>query len=371
MIRLIILRLFESYFRHRWLNLVPIVVLLFAASGYIALSKPEYISIGTLYVQKASLLSSLTKIQDDGFSWRTPTQIAVNEVSELLQTDAFIRSAIKKTDLEAEMARGPDAITTAMDSFRQSVQVQMVGDNLIEFIARNRDPKLAQQLASATIEAYTQWKLNADQQESAVAQSFFAEVIPPYQQELQRARNELKTFLETHPQPLRGERLPEEQVQIAQIQAAIDLASTRLENALDKEESARLAQSQAESNVRQNYLVIDAPTLPSKPERSLKTIVLNASIFLVIGVFLSGAGVVGGALLDHSFRFALDVRSALDLPVLALVPDLRQIPAATPALQSEASPQPASLPTHQLEAAEPATAQGENLPVGMIDQVAA
>lgn len=334
MIRLIILRVLESYFRHRWLNLAPIALMLVMAAGFVATSKPEYVSRGTLYVQKASLLSSLTKIQEDGFSWRSPTQIAVNELYELLQTNAFIRSAIKKTDLESSMAEGPDAVTAVMDLFRESVQVQMVGDNLIEFSARHEDPKLSQQLAASTIDAYTQWKLNGDQQESAVAQSFFAQVIPPYQAELQRARDELQTFLEDHPQPLRGERPPEEQVQIAQLQSAIDLASTRLASALEKEESARLAQSQAESNVRQNYLVIDAPAEPIRPERGLKSVALSAAIFVVLGVILSCASIIGGALLDRSVRFALDVRNSLDLPVLAQVPDITRLavtPAAEPA----------------------------------------
>ncbi len=338
MIRLILLRVFESYFRHRWLNLAPLAAMLVAASGFMVISKPVYVSSGTLYVQKASLLSSLTKIQDDGFSWRSPTQIAVNELYELLQTNAFIRSAIKKTDLETSMADGPDAVSAAMDEFRQSVSVRMVGDNLIEFSASSEDPKLAQQLAASTIEAYTQWKLNGDQQESAVAQSFFAEVIPPYQQELQKARDELRAFLETHPQPLRGERLPEEQVQISQLQAAIDLASNRLASALEKEESARLAQSQAESNVRQNYLVIDAPIEPLKPQGGLKTIALNAAIFVAVGLFLSLLSIVGGALLDRSFRFAIDVRNGLDLPVLAIVPDVSRRPPAIAPLPDPARP---------------------------------
>ncbi|HNP69454.1 MAG TPA: lipopolysaccharide biosynthesis protein [Kouleothrix sp.] len=367
MIRLIILRVFESYFRHRWLNLLPVLMMIVAAGGYISLSKPEFASRGTLYVQKSSLLSSLTQIQNDGISWSTPTQIALNELSELLQTDAFIRSAIKKTDLEAKMSGDPSDVTATMDDFRTAIQVQMVGDNLIEISALNRDPVLAQQLAQATIDAYTQWKLNGDQQESAVAQSFFAQVIPPYQQELQKNRDDLKVFLQTHPQPLRGERPPEEQVQLSQLQSAINSASTRLENALEKEESARLAQSQAESNVRQNYLLIDAPIVPLKPERSLRTMALSAAIFVVAGIVLSIVGVIGGALLDRSFRFAIDVRNGLDLPVLALVPNVGRLPAVLPVAQGMLASlsQAASAPAAQTQQ------HDDTLAVGLHDQAVA
>ena len=325
MIRLVLLRIFESYFRHRWLNLTPIIIMVFAAAGFIAFSKPEYASRGTVYVQKSSLLSSLTKIGDDGFSWNSATQLTMNELSELLQTDAFIRSGISKTSLETRMAGGPDEVSTLTETFRKSVNVQMVGDNLIQISATSSDPALAQQIAQATIEAYTQWKLNGDQQESAVAQSFFAQVIPPYKEELQKARDELKNYLLAHPQPVRGERPPEEQVQIAQYQAAIDSASTRLSSALEKEESARLAQSQAERNVHQNYVVIDAPILPTKPERSFKTIVVNASIFIIIGILLSAISIIGSAILDRSVLFPLDIRNGLEIPVLAIIPDINKL----------------------------------------------
>jgi uncharacterized protein involved in exopolysaccharide biosynthesis len=322
MARLVILRLLDSYFRRRWLNLLPFVLMLALAGVSFVLAEPQYISHGTIYVQRTSLLSSLTQIRDDAFSWSSPTQIAMNELNELLQTEAFMRSVIQKTDLEANMSSGPDAVSTTIDLVRKALSVQMVGDNLIQISVKNKNPQLAQQLAAATIDAYSLWKLNSDRQESVVAQSFFAAVIPPYQKDLQQARAAMQSYLEDHPVPLRGERVPEEQLQIAQLQAAIDLASRRLESALEKEENARLAQSQAESSVRQNYLVIDAPTLPLKPETSLKERALAAVIFVVLGIMLTVGGIVGGALLDRSFRFPIDVLNSLELPVLAIIPDV-------------------------------------------------
>jgi hypothetical protein len=201
----------------------------------------------------------------------------------------------------------------------------MVGDNVIEISAKSKSPQLAQQLTSATIDAYSTWKLNGDRQESAVAQSFFANVLPGYQQELQKARDEMQAFLQSHPEKLRGERPPEEVIEIGRLQAAVDTASKRVENAMEKEESARLAQAQAESSVRQNYLLIDAPSQPTQPEASLRDRITGPAIFAVVGIILTFGGVVGGALLDRSLRFPLDVRNGLDLPVLALVPDVSRV----------------------------------------------
>ncbi|MEP7187977.1 MAG: lipopolysaccharide biosynthesis protein [Roseiflexaceae bacterium] len=322
MARLFILRLFDSYFRHRWLNLLPLVLMLAMAGAYFQLAEPQYVSRGRLYVQKSSLLPSLTQIRVDGISYQSPTQIAVSEVNELVLTEAFIRSVIQKTDLEASMADGPDAVQKIIDRLRTELSVTAVGDSIIEITVKNNDPKLAQQLAAAVIESYSLWKLNGDRQESAVAQAFFAGVIPGYQEDLQKVRDQLETFLKQHPVQLRGERPAEEQVEIDRLQSAVASSAKRVENALEKEESARLSQTQAESSVRQDYLLIDAPTVPTKPETSLKERVTGPAIFAIIGLLLTLGGIIGGALLDRSFRFPLDVHSNLNLPVLALVPDV-------------------------------------------------
>jgi uncharacterized protein involved in exopolysaccharide biosynthesis len=325
MARLIILRLLDSYFRHRWLNLLPIVLMIGLASASFTLAEPEFVSRGRLYVQKAALLPSLTQLPSEGYTWRTPTQVALSELQELVQTEAFVRSVIQKTDLEANMSGGSDAIKQTIDDFRLALSIQQVGDSVIEIGVTSKTPKHAQQLAAATIDAYTIWKLNGDQQESAVAQSFFRDVLPGYQDNLLKAREALKTYLETHPVPLRGERPAQELLEIDQFQSIVDVANRRVENALEKEESARLAQAQAESSVRQDYLLIDAPTLPINPETSLRQRLTGPLIFVVVGFILTIVCVIGGALLDRSFRFPLDVQTSLGLQVLALVPDVSRI----------------------------------------------
>jgi uncharacterized protein involved in exopolysaccharide biosynthesis len=319
---LVILRLLDSYFRHRWLNLLPLIIMIGLAGASFALAEPQYVSRGRLYVQRSSLLPSLTQLPSEGYSWQTPTQIALSEFQELVQTEAFVRSIIQKTDLEANMSGGADLIQQTLEQFRLALSLQQVGDNVIEIAVKDKNPKLAQQLATATIDAYSVWKLNADKQESAVAQSFFRDVLPGYQDDLQKAREALKTYLEQHPVPLRGERPPQEELEIAQFQSAVDVATRRVESALEKEESARLSQAQAESSVRQDYVLIDAPTAPSRPETSLKQQLMIVAIFVFAGIILTFAGIIGSVLLDRSLRFPLDVRSSLHLPVLASVPDV-------------------------------------------------
>jgi hypothetical protein len=52
---------------------------------------------------------------------------------------------------------------------------------------------------------------------------------------------------------------------------------------------------------------------------------LDSVVFVVVGVILAAIAIVGGAVLDRSFRFPLDIEYGLGLPVLSVVPDIRPI----------------------------------------------
>ena len=320
MVRLISLRLLESYFRHRFLYLLPIVLMLAIGTGYVVRTPPKYFTSGTLYVQSQTLLTSLTSNYGNGFSWVTPAQATVNDLRELLQTNAFVRFAIQSTPLEAKMSGGQQEVNDTIDEFRSSVDFQVLGDNLVMFSGTHKDPQVAQQIAMAAVSTYVQWKLNADNQDSTVAQDFFAKILGPYQTDLDKARADLTAYLNQHPQPLRGERPASEQVQINLLQDKINKAAEQLASAKANQEQARLAQAKSESSVRQNYSVIDAPVVPSRPTTSNRDKLKTIGMFLAAGLFLSIAGIIGGALLDRSLRFPIDVRHGLDLPVLAMTP---------------------------------------------------
>jgi uncharacterized protein involved in exopolysaccharide biosynthesis len=331
MVRIVLLRLLESYFRHRWLHLVPLLVAVLAGGVSIAIATPEYTTGGQLFVEKESLLASLTASKNDGSLWVSAAQTTTTEIQELLGTQAFVRSAIQKTDLEANMAAGQAAIDKTMSYFRDSLSIQPAGDKLVSISAKSDDPRLAQQMVLATMDAYVQWKINTDYQESVAARTFFEGLIQPYTDQLDQARSNLLDYLDQYPAPVRGDRPAQEQIEVDRLQAELSQAEDRLKTAKDNEESARLALAKSESVTRQTYLVIDQPELPLKAETSLKSLLTTLGIFVALGVFLCFVGVGASALLDRSFRFPIDVRHGLSLPVLATVavaPALSGLPRA-------------------------------------------
>ncbi|MFO7681966.1 MAG: lipopolysaccharide biosynthesis protein [Chloroflexota bacterium] len=322
MLRLVILRLLESYFRHRWLYLLPIVLMTAAAIAYYLLLKPVFIARGVFYVQQESLLTSITSLRDVGYTWETPAQTTSGEFSELLQTDAFVRSVIERTDLEAEMAKGTEVVQQTIEEVRESVWLSTLGNNQIRIQAQHESPSLSQQLVTATFDTFLQWKINADRNEGQVAADFLVGLVADYKVELETARQTLNEYLIAHPEPLRGDRPAIEALEIRRLESEINLAQDRYSSALDKDEDARLSVAQAANAIRQTYFLIDAPEIPTEPGTSLKEIVINMLIFMVVGVILSIVGIVGGALLDRTLRFPIDVSYGLRLPVLTEIRNL-------------------------------------------------
>jgi uncharacterized membrane protein YccF (DUF307 family) len=89
-------------------------------------------------------------------------------------------------------------------------------------------------------------------------------------------------------------------------------------------------------------MVIDQPQVPQDAVLSTKTLLSNMSIFLVVGIFLAIVGIAGGALLDRSLRFPIDVRHGLSLPVLALVPMAKPVILTTTTVE-QGAPTPSTI----------------------------
>lgn len=319
MVRLIALRLLESYFRHRWLYLVPIVLLAGAGVMFQMSQTPNYITRSTLYIQKETLLSSLTSIRSDGIAWTTPAQQTLAELNELLQSNAYMRAIIQHTDLEANMTLDRDTVDMTYGEARDSIWTQQLGDNLVLVGAVNPDPKISYQLVVAATDTYIQWKTNLNREESIAAKTFFENLTQAYKAQLEPAQQELTDYLTLHPEPVRGERPAAEKAEIDRLQLAVNTLASRLSSAESKLEDIQLTLARTENDAQQTYIVLDQPRFPESPEHSKFDMLLNLIVFVATGVFISVTGIVGGMILDRSFRFPIDVRHGLTLPVLAMI----------------------------------------------------
>src|SRR5512135_2927094 len=190
-------RFVEAYFRHRWLNLIPLLIMILAAAAWLVVTKVQYTAHGTMYIQRGTLLATLTAVGTDNTqsTWATPADATAGEVRSLIQTDAFLRAIIAKSDLEPEMSKGPRSVDQTLTKVRQSVWMQSLGPNIVLFGAAYTSPVVAQQLSAGIMDNYIQWRANTDLNEGVSAQAYFQKLIPPYQADLDTARQDLQAYL--------------------------------------------------------------------------------------------------------------------------------------------------------------------------------
>lgn len=326
--RHVLLRCLELFFRHFWLNILPFLLMCVAAGLF--LLKPIYVSRASIYVQNETLLDTLIKIRIrdqplDGVKILTPAQVAANEFKELIQTDAFVYAVIAGSDLRGELTGSPDDVRDVLKLYRESFFVEAEGDSLVSFRVEADTPELAYQMANATVNAYRSWKISTEIQDGRIAQSFFEEILNPYEEELASAQAALSQYLAQYPEPAVGQRSAEEMLEIQKLQDQIELATTRLKSVLDKAESARLALAQTERDVDQTYMLMDAPVVPALAEPLAYQAAL-AMVFPALGLVLTLLIVLGRYIADRTVLSAADVIKEFDLVVCAEIPDRRDRP---------------------------------------------
>jgi capsular polysaccharide biosynthesis protein len=309
------------FFRHLWLNLLPLLFMLVAAVVF--LLQPVYVSRATIYIQDDTLLDNLIQIRIrdqpfNGVQLLTPAQVAARELEELAKTDAFVYAVIAESDLRDQLTASPRDERRVLKLFRDSFFVEADGDSLVVFHVEAERPELAYQWATATVKAYRLWKISRDVQDGKIAAAFFEEILTPYQDEVDRANAALRDYLEQYPEPAVGQRPVEEAIELKRLQDAVALAEERLKSVLDKQESARLALAQTERDVDQTYKLIDEPKQPPIAEPFWYHGLL-ALVFPGLGIILSIFLVLGRAALDQTLLLPRDVTEELELPVLATV----------------------------------------------------
>ena len=320
MIRVVILRVLDSFFRRWWLHLLPILLFTILGLIYYLVKPPLFISKGVVLVNKTTVLNQLTEIGNEGYVFVTPAQSTIDQLGELANTDSFIRSIIAQTSLETELQNDPEILDDLMAAVRQSIWAEAQGEQSVGIYGSWEDANIGLQLVNATIENFLQWHINRTKEDSSIALNFFNTLIGEYKQELDGARGALDDYLIQHPEPIRGERPEIEKAQIKGLEGNIDIFYRQYVDALGKQENARLSTDKAESSVRQTYVLIDTPTLAEKPVASKLDNIISVAIFVILGGVFAVLSIIGGAAIDRSFRFPVDVQQFLHIPVLAVVP---------------------------------------------------
>ena len=311
-------RLLETFFRRWWLNIVPL--LLCCGLGVVTvLNQPkQYLSQGVLSAAPDTLIANLSSVSlDNSFvGFETPATIASRRINEQLRSDEFVLQLANRAGLQPSL----DAGLIDLAFVRERVGASADGENLLQVGSMTEDPQLSVRLATSAIDTFIQSVIDEDLSESKAAQTFYEGIAADYKVSVDTARDALNEYLSAHPEPLRGERPPSEQAQIAQLQDDLDRANSRYTNAQFSVEEAKLANELARLDVTQRLRVIDPPTEPVVPVSGLRSMVFTFGIFVILGTMLTAGLVTATAFIDKTIRTADEVLPRLAVNVVATVP---------------------------------------------------
>jgi uncharacterized protein involved in exopolysaccharide biosynthesis len=313
----VVRRLLDTFFRRRWLYILPVV--LFTVAGFARgfASGSGYESVGVIDVAKDTLLSDLTSIRGENFGFETPATSTAKTINALMGTGNFITSIAKSAGVTGALSRGE----LTADEIRTSISITPDGDNLVKVIASTNNPALSARLAQGTMDTFMQYIVSGDVAESRAAQQFFDDQLAAYQKQLEQAQSALRDYAANHPGGPQDLRPLDEQVEIERLKSAVQQAQETYSTAQGKSDEARLATEQSVRDVSQQLRIIDAPEVPGGPQPRLKKAVFTVGLFMFVGLFISFGAVVLASVIDRSLRSADDVEKLIGLSVLAVVPD--------------------------------------------------
>ncbi len=311
----LLIRIIDNLFRHPVRYALPVT--LFAAIGFLSLSTAdEFESTGVVFVDESSVIADLTEVSADGFSFLSAAEAAQEQLFGLMQTDSFMNDVLDEAGSAGEAPRDP----VVVDAARQAISTSVSSGSFLDVSATTTSPGSAQALATATLDAYIGWLIEADLTETLAAEEFLAQQVALELDELQRARAAVDDFLVLNPDPLVGDRSTQETIDLTILSDSVTAAQAKYDQAVQALESAELLTSQAEINVRSAFRVEDAPKLPTEPLSSIFDTALRVALFAIMGMAMSAAALLISTVVDTSVRFPIEVRERLGTEVLALVP---------------------------------------------------
>ena len=323
-VRGFVLRLTENFSRYKVLFFVPALITGFLGF-FFTQGVEQYKSEGVVLVDSETFLSSLTEVRAEGFSFRSPSDVANEQLSALLTTDDFVQAVVDEAGVEDRIRPPLIGNEEFYPLVRESIIPSYGGENFLLVSAWAADPEVAQRLADATIETYVVWQIDADLDETQLAEAFVDGLVADYDLEVQRAQQELTDWVRSNPGPLRIEDRPvNEQLEMQTLQNNIEDAGLRYSNAISKREDARLATAQAEADIRQSFIVIDPPGVPVDPENSLLDVLVTVAALAFVGLLMSATVLAVLSASDSSLRFPSEVEEMLGTDLLAVVPRVVQ-----------------------------------------------
>jgi capsular polysaccharide biosynthesis protein len=328
----VIYRFLETFFRHKWLILLPPLLIPLIVGPLAIMNAPSYYeSSAGVWVDRAQYLQSNESVN----IYLSPAQNQINRLGDLLRTRAFLMAIIGRTPL------GPLAATEAgeravRDAFIKGFSVFPSGDRVVTVRFRSSNPQLSVQMVNAVIETFKEQLATDRINQAVIATSFYESRLKTAEDELGKANEALRRYLAANPRlttidPERGAAsttaarlgLPASAIdpQMAELLRQQDTQQGEVERLRSALEQARLSSSAALEGQEVGFQVVDQAQMPTQLTRERRKALLVPVAGVVVGAGLSAILLVLLVASDRAVRSEQDLLSIAR--VVGTVPQLR------------------------------------------------
>ncbi len=252
----------ETFFRRKWLFFVPFLAVLAVAV------------VGGVYtswvyeVQARLAVQSNPVLDQSGQQLSMPPATAQDEytrLSALLQTDDFLKRVIDNVPALKAQADGPAQTAALVGALRTNLNAWSPAQDLITFRYRDRNPQIAQQVVSQTIDIFLAQRYQDRVGSANQAIAFLSQQQTDYQGQLQQASTALSTWENAHPPATRTQLEQSAQLEYQRLQTNYQTVLGHLQYIGGELEKARFTKAKMEAEQAQTYQVVDPPGRAAEP----------------------------------------------------------------------------------------------------------
>lgn len=313
----------DTFFRYWFIVLIPIIVLPLAEYAMVKTTPRTYMATANILVRPSI---AATAAAASG-SWSTPAQSEMANLTQWLQSASFDLSVADGSPLYTRrLARVSNPRDRVFNDLIANVQIAAKGTSLLNISYTSKDAQLALEVVRSLLQAERDKMQALTQQSAAEGIKYYTFQLHAAQdKEIQSAR-QLADYMARH--GVAADQLTTasaDDLTLAALYQQNQSDRTQVTSAQQRVTGYQMQGSAAGSVDDGTYTVVDPPALIVVSAGKKQQ--LNLIIALLVGLLLGGAFMVIKTALDPSLRFADEVPTLLDLPVLGVVPYNRALAA--------------------------------------------
>jgi uncharacterized protein involved in exopolysaccharide biosynthesis len=338
----VMIRYLETFFRHRLLFAVPIVLIVLVSAAVVLAQPIVYTASTRLWVDKPALDTG----GDQSNPFVTPAAEQAQSLQELMNTRYFTVRVAHRGPLASVLASQPIApsgihwITAQLrgnstsgrlptsdevdamsyDILTHNVLVYAVGPQIIEIDFAFGDPRVAAATAQAIIDQFLDETLTSSKSRAQVAADFYSSQVKVAQQSLAVADQAVSQYLAAHPELRSVTAVPD--ARLLQLQQADQQARTTMSDFQTQVDTARLQQAALSAPGAGGMRLLDPAAVPAQGGVSRKLLVEATAAGFGVGIVVLVVGLLVLTLADTTLRRPDEVEQALGLRLAGSIPHL-------------------------------------------------